>query len=133
MLQRCKPELEALQFDSRMKRSEASRLAASLAKRNLTNVLNELGLPNLRIIEEEKYPPLSKEGPDRKKFLLAGVLLGAFAGVGLSLLWNLVRPTIARPEDVDRVLGVPVLSVVPEVRGGSRPRPDATLPAPGRP
>jgi uncharacterized protein involved in exopolysaccharide biosynthesis len=132
-IQGCKAELEAREHTVSVLRSEANRVAAALEKGKLIYLLNELGLPNIRVTREDLYPPRSKEGPDRQKALLAGVLLGLFAGVGTGLLRHLMRSSIGRPEEVRDLLGVPVLGVVPELHGGASAAPRVLLDLPPRP
>jgi uncharacterized protein involved in exopolysaccharide biosynthesis len=57
---------------------------------------------------------LDKVGPDRTKSLLIAVMVGVFAGCALAVLRQLFDRRLRYRNNVERMLGVPVLGVVPE-------------------
>jgi polysaccharide biosynthesis transport protein len=56
--------------------------------------------------------------PSLRRNLALGLLLGFGLGLGSVFLVEYLDRTLKTPEDVDRVLGLPVLTVVPDMEGG---------------
>jgi capsular polysaccharide biosynthesis protein len=67
---------------------------------------------NIRIVENASVPvdPLK---PNKKKNLLLSLILGVFGGVGLAFFLEYLDQTVRTEEDVENVLGLPVLAVIP--------------------
>ena len=54
--------------------------------------------------------------PDPQKNLLMAILLGLVGGIGLAFLFEHLDDTIKQAEDVEQLLGLPVLGVIPFTR-----------------
>ncbi len=67
---------------------------------------------NIRIVEQASVP-IDPIKPNKKKNLLLSIILGVFGGVGLAFLLEYLDQTVRTEEDVQNVLGLPVLSVIP--------------------
>lgn len=70
--------------------------------------LSELQLPSL---------PAEKEGPRRLRLLIFGMAGGGLIGLLLAIARQLLDPHLRYPTSVERVLGVRLIGVIPEVRG----------------
>jgi hypothetical protein len=68
---------------------------------------------NLTTVHEATLP-LVKDGPDRLKGMLIALVLGVFAGCGFAVLRQMLDRRVRYRSSVERMLGVPVLGVVPE-------------------
>ena len=60
--------------------------------------------------------PTEASGPDVKRNLVLGILLGAIVGLGLGALRNRLDQTLHTPEDLEAVYRLPVLARVPKMR-----------------
>jgi tyrosine-protein kinase Etk/Wzc len=60
-------------------------------------------------------------GPDLIRLITFAVLGGLGLGLGLTFLMEFMRTTVTNSEEIKHLLGVPVLSVVPEARIGTEP------------
>lgn len=63
--------------------------------------------------------PLEPVGAGRTRKLLLGLLLGLMTGAGVAALRENLDTTIRQKTDIERVLGLSPLGVVPRVHGGS--------------
>lgn len=64
--------------------------------------------------------PTEKDGPQRLQTLLLGLALGLFGGLAFAVLRQLADSKLTYPAEVETVLGIPVLGLVPESRGWRR-------------
>jgi len=67
---------------------------------------------NIRVAEPAVVP-VAPVKPKKKLNLLLSIIFGLMTGVGIAFLWEYVDRSLRTEEDVQRYLGVPVLSVVP--------------------
>ncbi len=82
-----------------------------------------IGTNNIAVVDEAKVPALPNKPNLRLNALLA-LVLGLLGGVGLAFLFEHLDDTFRRPEDLERLLGLPVLGVIPKTplgRGDNRP------------
>lgn len=59
--------------------------------------------------------PLEKEGPNRGKLILGGLLVGVFLGLGLIVLRSLPDDVVRTREDLERLDGLQVIGVMPRL------------------
>lgn len=71
---------------------------------------------NLQVLQAPRLIR-TKVGPRRARILGVWAILGGIVGVGLALLRQLLDSRLRYPQSVERVLGVRVLGVVPELDG----------------
>ncbi len=83
-----------------------------LSKAKEADITGNIDVSNIRITENAVLPgfPVS---PNKKRNLMLGVIFGLMIGIGLSFLREYLDRTLRTEEDVERYLGVPVLSVIP--------------------
>lgn len=78
--------------------------------------MNRLKLANISIIQPAT-PPGEPSKPNRLKMVLLGVLSGSVLGVGSAFVSEYRAKTLSTPEQVERLLGVPVLLSIPYHKG----------------
>jgi uncharacterized protein involved in exopolysaccharide biosynthesis len=79
---------------------------------DLANIREES--TNLSILQQPHYDE-EKVGPQRGKMLAIGVLGGLLVGLLIALLREIMDSRLRYPQAIERVLGVRVLDVIPEV------------------
>jgi len=80
-------------------------------------VAGGIGVNNISIVDKAEEPVK----PFKPKFLLnllIGMFLGLFGGVGLAFLFEHLDDTLKNPDDIEKILGLPVLGVIPYTRRG---------------
>lgn len=97
---------------------------------------------NVRVVDRALVPG-GPSSPNLKQDLSSGLLLGLLCGVGLVLLLEYMDRTVKTSEQVERLLGLPTLAVIPDVAdtgssyggyrayGGYGVAPEAASPAKG--
>ena len=81
-----------------------------------------IGTNNISVVDEAKVPGWPYKPSLRMNALLA-LVLGLLGGVGLAFLFEHLDDTFRRPEELEKLLGLPVLGVIPKTplaRGDSR-------------
>jgi uncharacterized protein involved in exopolysaccharide biosynthesis len=82
-----------------------------LANANFTLALNRQGSPNIAISQEPTLP--YEPSQPRIRFVLAlGAAMGVFGGLGLCFLLEAVDETVGLPDEVESLLGLPVLATL---------------------
>lgn len=90
-----------------------------VAKMKETGILTSSTSSNIRIVE--KAPdPLSPIRPKKRKNMLVCLAIGLFVGVGMTFFLEYLDQTINNEDDVESYLGVPLLSIIPEVADKKR-------------
>jgi len=84
-----------------------------LAKLKEADITDTMVISNIRIVEDATRPG-SPFKPNKKRNLLLSIIVGLMIGVGLAFLRENFDRTMHTEEDVQRVLGLTVLSVIPK-------------------
>lgn len=93
------------------------RIYQSLLQRvSETSVTGEIEASHIRVLDAAQAP-VRPASPRAQLLLLAGLLCGLFAAVGLVFVVELLDETIRTPEDVGEHLGIPFLGLIPEAAG----------------
>ncbi|MGR6035432.1 MAG: GumC family protein [Candidatus Nitrosoglobus sp.] len=71
-----------------------------------------VGLNNISVVDPAKIP-LESYKPSIKLNALLAMVLGLFGGVGLAFLFEHLDDTLKRSEEMERVLGLPTLGLIP--------------------
>lgn len=82
-----------------------------------------IGTNNISVIDEAKVPRFPYK-PNLRLNTLIALVLGLLGGAGLAFLFEHLDDTFRRPEELEKLLGLPVLGVIPKIplpRGESRP------------
>jgi polysaccharide biosynthesis transport protein len=74
---------------------------------------------NVRVVDRALVPTAPFR-PSLRRNLLLGLVLGLGFGLGAVVLVEYLDRTIKTPDDVERVLQIPVLSVIPDLSAGGR-------------
>jgi capsular exopolysaccharide synthesis family protein len=103
-------------------------LLDNLLQRSKENDVIMASKPNNVSIIDYALAPDSPVGPNRTRTVLAAMFLSLGLGVGLALLLEYLDDSLHSTEDVERLLNLPALAVIPSIGGiGNRRR----LAAPG--
>jgi uncharacterized protein involved in exopolysaccharide biosynthesis len=76
------------------------------------DITGNIDVSNIRITEKAVLPrfPIS---PNKRRNNMLGIIVGLMIGIGLSFLWEYIDRSLRTEEDVQRYLGLPVLTVIP--------------------
>ena len=80
-------------------------------------VAGGVGVNNITVVDKAKVPKFPFK-PSLTLNLMIAIALGLAAGIGLALLLEHLDDTIKLPEDMEKLLGLPVLGVIPETKVG---------------
>jgi len=92
-----------------------------LTKVEESNIVGNVDVSNIRIAEEAVMPQAPIK-PKKKLNLILSVIFGLMTGIGLAFLLEYIDRSLRTEEDVQRYLGLPVLSVIPlgeKAKGGT--------------
>ena len=84
-----------------------------LAKLKEADITDTMVISNIRVVEDAAKPG-SPFKPNKRRNLLLGIIVGLMVGAGLAFLRENFDRTLHTEEDVQRVLGLTVLSVIPK-------------------
>ena len=72
------------------------------------------------VVVDRALPPASPFRPSLPRHLGLGLTLGLIAGLSLAYGLHFLDRTMKSPDDVERVLGLPVLGVIPDISAAGR-------------
>lgn len=83
-----------------------------LSKVKESTIVGNIDVSNIRIAEKATSPffPIK---PKKMLNLILSIIFGLMTGIGLAFLWEYMDRSLRTEEDVERYLGLPVLSVIP--------------------
>ena len=112
----CAPEHQAMEATIRKARQRAANFQSALDTREARILLDEdQDLQNMWVMLEATYNP-QKTGPERMMNVLMGLAAGIAAGLAFGVFRQLIDSKLRYPSSVQKMLGVPVLGVIPEQR-----------------
>lgn len=113
-LKRDAVEYTNLQSEVRKKRETLNALIARQNEMALSTRLKEMDVTssNIRVVDRAR-PPLTPFRPNKKLNVILGLLVGLGLGVGMALFLDYLDNTIQRPEEIERLVGLPALAMIP--------------------
>ncbi|MCP4665407.1 MAG: GumC family protein [Deltaproteobacteria bacterium] len=85
---------------------------AILTRLKETNITGNVDVSNIRIVEKALLPTLPVS-PHKTRNLMLGLVFGLIIGLGLGFLRGNIDRTLRTEEDIQKYLGLPILSVIP--------------------
>ncbi|MGN0071994.1 MAG: YveK family protein [Atopobiaceae bacterium] len=67
---------------------------------------------------DRAYAPASPSGPNRLLYTAVAFLAGLFAAIVIVVLGDMLNTRVRGPEDLEELIGVPVIGRIPNVEGG---------------
>ena len=112
----------SVQYDTAKRDADAGKdvLNSLLARHKQTDVAQELRNSNIRVVDPASTPE-DPVRPRKLRDMLMGLALGLFLGIGLTVFLEYLDNTVKTPDDVRKVLGAPLLGVIPEVPASGVP------------
>jgi len=68
-------------------------------------------------IIDPAYPPEKPIKPRKRLNIILGLVLGLMMGLGLAFVMEYMDTSVRGPDEVERMLGVPVIGAIPEIEG----------------
>lgn len=93
---------------------EASRIANAVREVAAQKIIAVTRVSDVTTLEEAQ-PASSPSSPNIRKNVLVGVVVGAAVTIVLILLFELLDDRVKRPEDIEDVLGMSLLGVLPDM------------------
>ncbi|MCB1033012.1 MAG: AAA family ATPase, partial [Acidobacteria bacterium] len=109
-----------LQDEVETKRAQLTQLRQRLSESEASVRLKETRASNVRIIDSALVPG-SPYRPSLKRNLALGLLLGLGFGVGLSMLREFLDRTVKSGEELESIMRLPTLAVIPDIFDSGRP------------
>lgn len=114
-LTRQEKELNALQRQLETHEQHYRTAATKLEEARLAEEMNRRKSANISVIEPA-VPPIQTVGAGRETMIAGGLLLGMGVGLGMAFCAERMSQRLSTPADVERRLGLPVLTAVPQKR-----------------
>lgn len=122
-LERCGPAMRVLETAAKQNKARLDKFLQARESVGTLSLLDSENMINLRPLQAATFP-MTKSGPRRGRLVLIGGMLGLACGMGLGFLRQGLDRRVRTTQDVVRVLGTPVVGVVPDLRRkGPRARP----------
>lgn len=80
----------------------------------ISDAMDNKKIANVSLIEPA-FPPLEPVSPKVLLNILIGIFLGGFGGMGLAFFTEYLDDSLEKPEDVEKILQLPVLASIPEL------------------
>jgi uncharacterized protein involved in exopolysaccharide biosynthesis len=101
-----KLEVNRANYELYLVKHEESRISSEMDSKNIANVS----------VIKPAQPPLEPSGNKALLGLVIGFVFAVFGSVGLSIFLEYLNEDLERPEDIEELLGAPVLASVPKER-----------------
>jgi len=109
-------EYNNLQVEISTRRALLDELVRKQSETDVSSRLQATGESNVRIVDRALVPG-GPFRPSLRRSVTMGLGLGLLAGVGLVFLLHYMDRTLKTTEEVERILGIPVLATVPDISG----------------
>ena len=112
---------EALTYYLEEHPKEAKQIADTLRKSVSVQITEIMNADSVNTVEEGNLPT-SPSSPNVKKNMMLGALLGLVISMGFVVLIFILDDTVKTPDDVEKYLGLNVLTSIPIQEGSSTPK-----------
>ena len=86
-----------------------------LSRYKEVGVSGGIGVNNITVVDSSQVPT-SPHKPNLQKNLLMATILGLLGGIGLAFFLEYLDDRLHRPEDLEKVIQLPILGVIPVVK-----------------
>ncbi|MFH1626139.1 MAG: SPOR domain-containing protein [Pseudomonadota bacterium] len=117
-LNRIEAELNKLQHEVDVDRKNYALYLTKFEESRISDAMDAEKIANVRVIEPA-HTPLRPVSPNVTLNILLAVFLGGFGGLGLAFFLEYLDDALERSDDVEHVLGLPVLASIPEFMSSS--------------
>ncbi len=93
---------------------QAARIANSLRTVAAQKIIDVTKVSDVTTLEEA-IPAKAPSTPNTSRNLVLGFAAGSFLAIGLILVLEVLDDRVKRPEDVEEMMGMPLLGVVPKI------------------
>lgn len=100
---------------------EAKQIADTLRKAVSVQIKEIMNADSVNTVEEANLP-IKASSPNVGKNMLLGAFLGLIVSIGIVILVFVLDDTIKTPDDVEKYLGMNVLTSIPIQEGSSKPK-----------
>lgn len=100
---------------------EAKQIADTLRKAVSVQITEIMNADSVNTVEEGNLPT-SPSSPNVKKNMMLGALLGLVISMGFIVLISILDDTVKTPDDVEKYLGLNVLTSIPIQEGSNAPK-----------
>ena len=76
-----------------------------------------MNVDSVNVVDSAKTPT-SPSGPKRPLYIAVGFLAGLFAAVAIVVLADMLNTKVRSEEELEELLGVPVIGRIPAMKGG---------------
>lgn len=95
----------------------AARVANAMAE-NVSSIAQQvMDVQSVNVIDQAQTPS-KPSGPNRTLYVAVAFLAGLFAAVAIVVLADMLNTKVRSQEELEELLGIPVIGRVPEMRGG---------------
>ncbi len=108
-------EIERLRADVESARQIYNTFTSQSASMTIQEAFQNAKLSGRFIVQNPASRPLSPSKPNRALLVLLGVVIGCILGVGTVLVAEHNDPSMKNAEEVETILGLPVLGAIPRV------------------
>lgn len=112
-------KLATLERDVAVQRKVVAQLAERFEMAQVTGSLGRFGSSETVKVINPPVVPKARSGLPVPVYAALGLVAGIAVGLGLALVVDLLDPTIRRREQVERTLGLPVLTRLPRICDGT--------------
>lgn len=113
-MEECRVEHERLQTAVNTAKTKLDSITTSERTLSSLAVMDDVDISNLSVFRATRLPK-DKDGPQRSKPLMMGLVAGLALGFGLAILRQLLDRKVRYQETIENSLGLRVLCVIPEL------------------
>lgn len=98
--------------------AEAAAVVANKLAENASDVAQEvMNVQSVNVIDKATAPS-SPSGPNRPVYVAVAFMAGLFLAVAIVVLADMLNTKVRRTEEVEELLGIPVIGRMPAMKGG---------------